>query len=294
MSDTGKNVRETALFLLIAFAWSWAIGAALWRFGWMTPEGAGLHTVAGLVLYMCGPAIAALICAARFDAGRRAEALGFRSPLNTWILAAWLAPIAVTGGALVFTLAFSDRAYQPMTVALDALLRAQGKDPSDLPLSLSALAAIQFASAAVLGPLINAPLLLSEELGWRGWLWSRWSRLGFWRNVGLTGFVWGLWHAPIIALGHNYPGMPVSGPFLMIGFSLLLCPLLHFVRERGGSVWHAALFHGTLNAFGPLSLLLVSDASMPWRGIVGAGGFAALAVATVGVAIARAGLSRRA
>jgi hypothetical protein len=139
----------------------------------------------------------------------------------------------------------------------------------------------------IFGPVVNAPIMLSEELGWRGTLWAEWRSLGFWRHALATGVVWGFWHAPLIAMGHNYPGDPVLGIFLMIVFCVLLTPALHLVRDRGGTIWHACLFHGTINAGATLGVLCIHSSSWAGRGIVGAPGLLALAVTAGWVALAR-------
>lgn len=275
------------VFFLVAFGWSWTIGLIIHVLGWMSPAKPSPYAALALFVYMCGPAIGAVVAAMAFDRGRRRAALGLRKPFNLWLVPAWLAPLALTAAALGFTLAFSGYAYQPLEVAIEQALKAQGRDQASLPMSIHAIALLQLASAPLIGPLINWPLLLTEELGWRGWLWDRWARLGFWPNVLATGLVWGLWHAPIVMLGFNYPGMPVLGPILMIALCVGLSAPLHHIRERGGSVWHAALFHGTFNAVGALSIALVAGADMPWRGIVGAGGFMALALAAAIVFLLR-------
>lgn len=279
--EAAPSGRGVVLFIALAFGFSWLVALGVWRADLMNPAAPSPLAAPALFLFMCGPAVAALICTSLFDRGRRRLALGFRWPWNRWLPIAWLAPAAIVLVSLAITLALSGRAYQPLEIALEQALRATGRDPAEIGVSLETAAAVQLVFAFTLGPLINWPLMLSEELGWRGWLWDRWSRLGFWPNALATGFVWGVWHAPIIALGHNYPGMPVAGPFLMIGWCMLLTPMLHLVRERGGSVWHACLFHGTINALAGLTIVMIADPSMPWRGIVGIGGGIALALAVL-------------
>ncbi len=73
------------------------------------------------------------------------------------------------------------------------------------------IVAIQIAISFTLGPLINTLLALGEELGWRGFLLPSLLPLGQWRAILMSGLIWGVWHAPAILQGHNYPSQPVLG-----------------------------------------------------------------------------------
>ena len=131
-------------------------------------------------------------------------------------------------------------------------------------------------------------LTFSEELGWRGYLHNLWRGAGFWRASLGTGAIWGLWHAPAILLfGLNYPDDRGVGIGLFVAFCMLMSPILTFIRDRGASVWAAGIFHGTFNALGGLTLLTLSNPTFPWNGVVGIGGFAALAVGVAIVALLR-------
>ena len=94
---------------------------------------------------------------------------------------------------------------------------------------------------------INLPFMLGEELGWRGYLYQALSGWSAGRRVLFTGVVWGLWHAPLIAMGHNYPGHPVLGIGLMVVFCVLLAFLFDWARTRANSVWAPAVLHGVIN-----------------------------------------------
>lgn len=242
-----------------------------------------------MFLFMCGPAVGAGICAAVFDTGRVRLALGLHWPFNRWLLAAWLVPVLLVAASLAISLVLSGRGFQPPVAALEAAIRSAGEDPAKVGMPLDVLASLQIGVSLVFAPIINWPLTLSEELGWRGWLWSRWRPLGFWRCSLMIGVVWGIWHAPLVVLGHNYPDMPIAGPLLMILWCILISPVLHLIRDRGGSVWHAALFHGTINALGLLSITLIADPSMPWRGIFGIGGGVVLGASVLGTWLVRDG-----
>lgn len=268
--------RKSAVFLTLTFVLSWAV-AIDGHFA-----GASQTPLAALILVgmMAGPTIAAIICTFAFEQGRRAEALGLRFRPNLWWLYAWLIPIAIAAFSVIVTLALSDRTYADIGAATAANAAAQGQDISTVPPFLISTPFI-LGMALVLGALINTPILtFTEELGWRGYLHNLWRPSGFWRASLGTGFVWGIWHAPAIYFyGLNYPNNAVLGIALFTLYCMLMSPLLALVRDRGGSVWAAGIFHGTINAVGGLTVVMLNDPSFPWNGIVGIGGFIALAIA---------------
>lgn len=292
--DTNERVTPAArLYLLVAFGWSWSVAAvcAVVR-GFRSEVG---HVVWGF-LFMLGPMIGALVAAQRWPRGRRLAALGLRAPQGQALLWAWAVP------ALILLVATVSAALLPGVrlrwpseglIEQVALLGKPDQVEKIRTMPAMLLSVGLLVQTVTVGAVLNTPMLLSEELGWRGLLWSCWERLGFWRNALWTGLVWGLWHAPIIALGHNYPGMPVAGVFLMILFCVLLTPSLHAVRERGGTVWHAALFHGTVNGLATLGRLCLVAPDWRGTGIVGVTGLATLALSVVATAWVRARWLRR-
>jgi len=74
-------------------------------------------------------------------------------------------------------------------------------------------------------------------------------------------------------LGHNYPGMPIIGSLLFIVFCILYAVPYSYIREKNGSIWGPCVLHGTGNAVAGMAMMMQSDMSMPWRGVVGIGGF---------------------
>lgn len=194
---------------------------------------------------------------------------GLRLPLalrpNPYWLFAWLFPVALTLLSIPLSLPFG--AWQ----GLDALRSTIPPEAAPgipeafwrlLPLAL-------ILSALVAGATVNLLAALGEELMWRGYLWEKLRERGFWPASLEIGFWWGLWHAPLILAGHNYPREPLLGVPMMILFTLALTPVLLWVREKGGSVLAAALLHGTLNAIAGLSLLLVERTHDLLTGVVG-------------------------
>ncbi len=281
MSTTNKSV----IFLLLTFAISWGITIGGWAFGAASNPAASLATLSGM---MTGPAIAGLICTFAFEKGRRIEALGLHFKPNWWWLFAYLIAIALCAASVAATLIFSDRTLADLDANVRMAAEQAGQDMSQIPADMPIVPLVLFQSLVV-GALINSVLLtVTEELGWRGYLYGLWRSSGFWRTALATGAVWGVWHAPAIYLfGHNYPTERVLGVGLFVLFCVLLSPLMTLVRDRGGSVWAAGILHGTFNAVAGLTILWLSDPAFPWNGMVGIGGFIALALSAALVALAQ-------
>jgi membrane protease YdiL (CAAX protease family) len=133
------------------------------------------------------------------------------------------------------------------SVLREGFLRAGREPPPTPPFEVAVLMALP---AFLIAPLINTLVAIGEEVGWRGYLWARWQPLGPRRAALAIGVIWGVWHAPIIVQGHNYPGEPLLGPLLMVVLTVAYGVILAWLRARSGSVWPAALAHGALNAEG--------------------------------------------
>jgi membrane protease YdiL (CAAX protease family) len=137
----------------------------------------------------------------------------------------------------------------------------------------------------VAGVTINAVAGFGEELGWRGFLQRELGFLGFWKSSAVIGVIWGVWHAPLILRGHNYPQHPVIGVFMMTVLCVLLAPIFSYVRLRANSVIAAAIIHGSLNATAGISVVTVRGGNDLTVGIPGLAGFVVLAVVNLGIFI---------
>ncbi|HVY85963.1 MAG TPA: CPBP family glutamic-type intramembrane protease [Caulobacterales bacterium] len=199
MSATAK----AALFLAITFVFSWSAAIGGWALGLR----AGLPALLVLTLMMAGPAIAALICAFAFERGRVRAALGLNFKPNWWWLGAWALVLVFAALSVVLTVLLSGRHFVNIGDVIAAQAEAAHRPMAAQLRGQPMLGLIIIGAAAVVGSLINAPILsLTEELGWRGYLHSLWRPSGFWRCSLATGAIWGLWHAPAILLyGLNYP-----------------------------------------------------------------------------------------
>jgi hypothetical protein len=112
---------------------------------------------------------------------------------------------------------------------------------------VGAIVALQIATLPV-AAVINLLPALGEEVGWRGWLLPKLMPLGTLPALLVSGVIWGLWHAPVILLGYNYPDAPGwLALTAMVGMCTVIGAVFGWLRLRSGSVWPAALAHAAFN-----------------------------------------------
>ncbi len=110
---------------------------------------------------------------------------------------------------------------------------------------------VNLVTTAMVFALVNGVVAAGEEIGWRGYLQPILvARFGLLRGIILLGLIWAHWHTPMVLAGYNYPETPVLGAFVLFPLELILASaLLAWLTIRSGSVWPAALAHGSYNAF---------------------------------------------
>ena len=215
--------------------------------------------------------------------------IGLSFKLNRWWWLGWLViiPLPILLSLPVSAL-FPDMSMstegEALQQTMDAL-KAQG-----LPLGPGGVFVFSLLSGLVAGLTINAIMAFGEESAWRGFLHRCLDGVSFWKKCLFIGFIWGLWHAPIILMGHNYPEHPVAGVFMMIAFCMLFTPVMVFIREKSGSVIMAAIAHGTLNALAGISIMYLAGYKELIGGITGIAGFIVLAVADLVILLLRKNL----
>jgi len=106
---------------------------------------------------------------------------------------------------------------------------------------------------------INGLFAFGEEYGWRGVLMDELRPLGPVKANLLTGVMWGLWHAPIIALGYNYGGFRLAGIFMMCVWVVPFSALLWRAREYTGTVLAPAIIHGAYNGSAGFFLFFIAS-----------------------------------
>lgn len=100
----------------------------------------------------------------------------------------------------------------------------------------------------IISPFLTLLVTFGEEYGWRSYLQTELTGIvGKIKAALLVGLVWGVWHAPVIAMGHNYPGYPIQGVFLMIAYTVALSVIFGLAFLKSGSVWLVSYMHGVNN-----------------------------------------------
>lgn len=114
-------------------------------------------------------------------------------------------------------------------------------------MSLEVFLIVGAVQTVIVNAFLGIVIAFGEEYGWRGFLQGELIKLGRVRGVLAVGITWGLWHAPIIAMGYNYPGYPVIGIFLMIAFCVVTGFVLGYAVLKTGSIWLSAFLHALTN-----------------------------------------------
>ncbi len=197
-----------------------------------------------------------------------------------------LAFLAIYALTVVLGLGELDLTLKTFIAQIEA---ASGQPLPDQPPAATIIAALLF-SSIVVAPFVNGLIAFGEEYGWRGFLLPQLLPLGRPRAHLISGIIWGLWHAPLILMGFNYPGFPWLGIVFMCVLTTLLGILENEWTLRYNSTILASLIHGAFNsqAYGVWRIIIVNVNPL-LGGFTGLVGFAVLAIiAWWAVAVGRA------
>ncbi len=188
-----------------------------------------------------------------------------------YYLLAWFGPgvLTVLGSGLYFLLVKGS--FDPNCGYMQVILDAAGAPAGAIPFPLNTLLLIQLVQAFLLAPVMNFITCFGEEWGWRGYLLPKMeNRLGTVPLLLVTGVIWGIWHAPLTAIGHNYgmeyAGFPFTGIAMMCLFCIVMGIFLSFVSLKTRSCIPAILGHGAINGIGAIGIYFTKDGGDPFVG----------------------------
>lgn len=195
--------------------------------------------------------------------------------------------LIIFGAALYFLI--NPQQFDGNFSYLAAVLNAQAPDTAYTVDELKQIMVQQILMGVLLSPFMNLINCFGEEWGWRGYLLPKMmKRFSIVPTLLINGVIWGLWHAPLTILGHNYgvgyPGFPYLGIFSMCIFCIVMGIILSYVTIKTKSCIPAIMAHGTLNGFSAIGIYFTS-LEHPFNifmgptpvGLIGGAGFIVLA-----------------
>ena len=259
-----------AAFLLLAFGSAWAVEIGLVR---RYAVGSTPYVVI-MMGVMLIPGLSALLVRLLVEREGFGDA-GLRWGRGRYYLAGWLLPPVFGLAAFALSVVLRQGEYDPWMTELMARMQLQAPEMRMPPLHLVRIYVIVGALTQAVA--INTVFAFGEEFGWRGYLLMRLLPLGRGRALVLSGAIWGVWHAPIILQGHNYPDHPALGVPLMVGFCILMGVFLGWLRLASGSVFPTAVGHASVNGPGMTPLAFLRSRNDITTGLTGLLGQAVVA-----------------
>ena len=207
--------------------------------------------------------------------------------VKTYLLAYFGPGILTILGTLIYFMIFRG-SFDPECGYMKLTLEAAGTPVEALPMPLSSVLLIQGVQALTIGPIMNFVTCFGEEWGWRGYLLPKMSeKISLIPMLLMNGVIWGLWHAPLTIVGHNYgvgyPGFPLTGILAMCLFCIIMGVFLSYVSLKTRSCIPAVLGHGAINSFAAIGMYFTKDGGNPFvgptpTGVIGMIPFAVVAI----------------
>jgi membrane protease YdiL (CAAX protease family) len=258
------NKKHITIFLIFAFGISWLFSLVIFLTGQVvnSPElipgtGITLAFVLTATGYMWGPALAHILT--RLVTRSEWKDLWLKPYFkDAWkyLLAGWFIPglLTILGSALFFLILPSQ--FDPELPMITNQLQNAGAQISPLVVILS-----QTAIALVISAPVNMLATFGEEFGWRGFLLPSLLPLGKRKALIISSIIWGVWHWPVVLMGHNYglayTGYPWLGLILTVWFTLSIGIYFGWLSIKGKSIWPAVLAHGSLNGLASIGMLFI-------------------------------------
>lgn len=282
-------MKRIKIFLGITFILTWSITFLLMANGGYQNQYTTIALAICMMMPLVSVVITTLITKNKFkDVWIKPN---FKGNLKYYLIA-WLAPVILTIlGAGVYFLIFPSQFDPQMIAFIDSTknqMIAAGQTPPSSE-ELRSLLIVQLIASIFIAPIANFITCLGEELGWRGYLLpglcEKYTKT---KAIIITGIIWGIWHAPMIAMGHNYglgyKSAPWGGILAMIVFCIATGSFLSYVTLKTKSSIPAAIGHAMMNGFAALGAIFTSAkvtnpfiGPMP-IGIIGGIGFILVAV----------------
>ena len=274
-------MKKAIRFSIAVCIFSWAmVAVAHWGFGMGADTPSGLMIFS--VVYMFFPLITALVLQTIDKEKFNHTGLVSFKVKWSWVVA-WLLPVVMVllcipingllpGVELQYNSEQLINQYHVPEEQQDLVREQLGKFPAYL-LVISVIF-----SGLIAGITVNAIAAFGEEYGWRNYLVGALREVKFWKAALFIGIVWGIWHFPLILMGHNYPNEPYWGVLLMVVMCILLGVIELYFVLKSKSMVVAAIMHGTFNAVSGITIYFVLGGNDILNGMTGLAGFIVMAM----------------
>ena len=275
METKKQDLKRTLIYIIITFALTWAYCLLI---VYPIANGEALTGIPALILQlavaaaMFFPAIGVLLTRLITKEGFKEAWLHphLKGHLKHYLLA-WFGPAVLTFAGMGIYFLLVPGSFDPECGYMKQAMAAAGTPYEAQAVPMNLLMAIQCVQAVFLAPALNFVTCFGEEWGWRGYLLPKVSRhCSTVPTMLITGIIWGLWHAPLTIIGHNYGlgywGFPFTGIAMMCVFCITLGIFLSFVTLKTGSCIPAIIGHGAVNGIAAIGIYFTYDGGNPFIG----------------------------
>lgn len=264
--------KQAALFVFTTFLISWIEQ-------YFIITGGGIQNQVRTFALMWTPGLVGILYSYVFD--RNFKALAFTRPTLKAMVWAYFVPALTAVLILGLLLLFKFAEFEVSPKAIEKKAGLSG-----------ALFAI-LVLAPTIGMLVAFVSGLGEEIGWRGFLHTKLQFLTPNKRYLLTGFIWSMWHWPLIIFGdYSTSDLPFLNVLFFTGAVMGVSFFMGLLRDKTNSVFPAALVHGSHNMWilGIAPAFYKAGPLVPYVGGE-SGAFCALIYAGLALFIARKGNS---
>lgn len=275
METKKQDLKRILVYILITFGLTWAYCLLI---VYPVANGEALTGIPALILQlavaaaMFFPAVGVLLTRLITKEGFKEAWLYPRLKGNfKHYLLAWFGPGILTFAGMGIYFLLVPGSFDPDCGYMKQAMAAAGTPYEAQAVPMNMLMAIQIVQALLLAPILNFVTCFGEEWGWRGYLLPKVSKhFSTVPTLLITGIIWGLWHAPLTIIGHNYGlgywGFPFTGIAMMCLFCITLGIFLSFVTLKTGSCIPAIIGHGAVNGIGAIGIYFTHDGGNPFIG----------------------------
>jgi len=294
------NKKRLTIFLVLTFVATWLYCLI---FVYPRANAVSAEEISTLQLFtaatMLIPAICVIITRLITKEGFQNSLIkpNFKGNIKTYLLAYFGPSILTLIGAIVYFLIFPKQ-FDINCGYLLQTYESMGVDMGMTAMPANLLMLSQGITAILFGPIINFVTCFGEEWAWRGYMVPKMAEsMETVPMLLVSGIIWGLWHAPLTVIGHNYGlgylGYPVTGILAMCLFCTVVGIFMSYITLKTQSCIPAVLAHGAINAFASIGIYFTVDGGNPFVGPAPTGVIGMIAFIVLDIFLIRALMNKK-